>query len=503
MPGLRSLLRWRIRRAKEPFRRVRRRHYYRRARAEFHADRWANALQKSDRRWFPGGTPPRQHNRVTPLIDGANYFRALHEAIGEAQHYIYVIGWCATPYFPLGRECPEDLVATRLHRVLAEAARRVPVRILLWGGARFVFQPDQHTAEQVRDALHEAASGLDLRCVLDLTARLSHCHHQKAIVVDGRIAFLGGMDLTTFQGDRWDTPAHPLRAGPNWHDAQVRIEGEAVADVEHNFRQRWQAVTGDDMLPHCDPLHEASWNTPLQIVRTIPAHTYRFAPHGEFGIHHIYTRLIRGAQRLIYLENQYLWSPEILEALIAALNRTRESPFRIAILLPARAYDGKWDNDQHVEELRKADGGRGIVSVYAPYTSGPGSGMAAFRYRPVYVHAKVAVIDDEWLLIGSANLNDRGLATDSEIMAAMHDSELARRVRVDLWTEHLAMPRSHIEQQDPIALLDNEWQERAAENERIIRSAERPLLCALHTYKVGKMPGEWLLEEGETLTVEH
>jgi Phosphatidylserine/phosphatidylglycerophosphate/cardiolipin synthases and related enzymes len=77
---------------------------------------------------------------------------------------------------------------------------------------------------------------------------------------------------------------------------------------------------------------------------------------------------------------------------------------------------GKWDNDRHVEKLRKADGGRGIAEVYSLYASGPCNGVQPFRYRPTYVHAKVAIFDDEWLTIGSANLNDRGLVTDSETL---------------------------------------------------------------------------------------
>ncbi|MGH2343853.1 MAG: phospholipase D-like domain-containing protein [Chloroflexota bacterium] len=460
---------------------------------------------RQDPQWFPGGTPPRGHNRVTPLIDGHAFFDDLARALAAAKHYVYIIGWYMTPAIPLQRGSVETVVATRLQGMLAETAQRLPVRVLLWSGAPILFQPDSESVDAAKRALEDQArvTGADLRCELDHSARFSHCHHQKAIVIDGQLAFVGGMDLTTLQGDRWDLPGHPLRAGINWHDTQLRLEGEAVADVERNFRQRWQAATGDCALPRCAPTWQADWQSPVQIVRTIPHRTYEFAPHGEYGIEHVYLRAIEQARRLIYLENQYLWAPEIRRALIDAMHRRAGPEFRIVIVLPARAYDGKWDNDKHVAALRKADKGRGIVSVYCPYASGPNAGAQPFSYRPIYVHAKVGIIDDEWLLIGSANLNDRGLITDSEIVAVTHDAEVARQTRIDLWAEHLALPREQVEAAEPHTLVDDAWVARAARNARIIQQGDRPLLGTLHRYELGHMPGSWFLDDTEALLVEH
>src|SRR5262249_59129239 len=109
---------------------------------------------------------------------------------------------------------------------------------------------------------------------------------------------------------------------------------------------------------------------------TVPRRTYGFAPDGEYGIHHFYVEALRRAEQLIYLENQYLWSPGVMDALLEALTRPHPGPFRLVVVLPARAYSGKWDNDRHVERLRAADEGRGQVGVYCPYVSGPGSGLA-------------------------------------------------------------------------------------------------------------------------------
>jgi phosphatidylserine/phosphatidylglycerophosphate/cardiolipin synthase-like enzyme len=455
-----------------------------------------------DPRWYSADTPPRRQNHVTPLIDGENFFAALQEALAQARAYIYIVGWSLTPRIPLTRHHPGALIETQLLDLLSDAAERVPVRILLWNGAPALLQPTTRMVKEARQALLREMRG-DVRCELDASARISHCHHQKAIVVDGQIAFVGGMDLTTFQGDRWDQMGHPLRSGPNWHDMQVRIEGEAVADVERNFRQRWAATTGDEQLPHRDPVCEPAWQTAMQIVRTIPEKTYSFAPQGEFGIFHAYIHAIQQAHRFIYLENQYLWADEIMEALIAVMNREQRDPIRIVIVLPARAYSGAWDNDKHVEKLREVDNGRGILSVYCPYTSGPSSGVHAFMYRPIYVHAKVAIIDDQWLTIGSANLNDRGFFTDSEINAVIADADTARNLRIDLWAEHLALPRAEVERADPITLIDHAWVDRAAENAHIIARGSGPLCCPACRYESGSKPGAWLREEAEALTFEH
>jgi phosphatidylserine/phosphatidylglycerophosphate/cardiolipin synthase-like enzyme len=453
-------------------------------------------------RWFPGGTPPRRHNSVTVLIDGDAYFQRLCTALTEARRYVYVAGWCLTPHIPLLRCTPDDLIRSRLVDVLSEVSKRVPVRILLWGGAPAIIKPTTKQVKAAQEMFRNQATG-DLLCELDNTSRLSHCHHQKAVVVDGELAFVGGIDLTTFGGDRWDRPEHHLRASVNWHDVSTLVKGEVVADVEENFRQRWQAVTGDAGLPHRVADVDESLGTPAQVVRSIPAGRYAFAEKGEFGIHHFYVQAIKRADRLIYLETQYLWSPEVMDALIEAMERKRTQPFRIVIVLPARATSGKWDNDRHVEKLRKADAGRGIAEVYSLYTSGPSGGVHPFQYRPTNVHAKVGIIDDQWLTVGSANLNDRGLVTDSEMNVVVNDPSLAAATRADLWAEHLGLSKDEVEASDPIALVDAVWRQRAADNAAIMKSAQKPLTSQVHRYECGRQPEGWLLEESETLTFEH
>ncbi len=446
-----------------------------------------------DDRWYERGFPPRRHNDLRPLIDGQEAFEAMLGAVKGAEHYVYIAGWALTPSFAFDRGQGPPSPESLLTRVLAEVSARVPVKILVWSGSTFLFQPSKRLTTQARDELLRVAPRVDVR--LDGKARPTHCHHQKAIVVDGRIGFVGGLDLTTLEGDRWDVPGHPLRFGRGWHDVALAIRGEAAADLEANFAQRWEAVTGERDLPHRDPALDPDWQTPCQIVRTIPRRTYPFARGGEFGIAHAYQTAIVRARKFIYLENQYLWSPEIVEALIKAMRRNDHGDFRIVLVLPAEADFGKYDNDKQVERLREADAGRGIFHAYSLYSGGAAAGPLGFSYRPVYVHGKVAIIDDEWYTVGSANLNGRGLATDTEMNAQVIDPEGARDLRLRLWAEHLGSTVDDLAGRDPVELIDGLWAECAAKVEEIIDRKWGVLPALVRPYQVGRVPGAWLLRE--------
>jgi phosphatidylserine/phosphatidylglycerophosphate/cardiolipin synthase-like enzyme len=450
-----------------------------------------------DDRWFESGYEPCRRNTLRPLIDGEEAFGAMLEAVGKAEHYVYIVGWALTPTFALDRAeepiSPDGLLA----QVLAKVSERVPVKILVWQGSSFFFQPSKRLTMRARDELLQAAPKVDVR--LDHKARPTHCHHQKVMVVDGQVGFVGGLDLTTLEGDRWDTPGHPLRFGRGWHDAALRVEGEAVADLERNFVQRWEAVTKERDLPHRDPQIDPAWTTPCQVVRTIPKRTYRFARKGEFGIAGAYRDAIARARDFIYLENQYLWSAEIVEALAEAMERNKDRRFRIVVVLPARADFGKYDNDKQVDYLREVDAGRGMFHAFALYSGGPAAGPFGFGFVPIYVHAKVAIIDDEWYMVGSANLNRRGLATDTELNVQAIDADGARALRLRLWAEHLRTTEEELAAEDPVELVDSQWVPKSAEVERLVAKKHGILPALIHPYSTDKMPGSWLLQEFQAL----
>lgn len=451
-----------------------------------------------DNRWYRGGFPPRRHNRITPLPHGARYFPDLCNALAEASSRVTIAGWCLTPLMALSREGEQP--GSILADVLDEVSRRAEVHVLLWSGAPALFEPDTRMVENARRVLLQHAPRV--HCALDHRASFSHDHHQKAVTVDGRLAYVGGMDLTTFQGDRWDTEEHPLRFGPNWHDVQVRLQGEVVQDVEANFCQRWNAVTGDHLRPLPASQPDSSWDQPAQIIRSVPAGFYPFAPSGEYGIAHAYLAAIGDARHFIYLENQYLWSPEIVEALKEAMNRPHDGPFRIVMVLPADAYTGKYDNDQHVRELVNADNGRGIFHAYSPYASGPATGRSGYRSLPIYVHAKVGIVDDSWFTVGSANLNARGLGTDTEMNVQAVAPEAARELRLTLWSDQLGMAEAELAHLDPVEAIDHLWTEVARRGEEAARARVIPPPGHVRRYKPGTNPGSRLLDFIQDVTLE-
>lgn len=450
-----------------------------------------------DARWYRGDFPPRSHNSVLPLPHGATYFADLCSRLATARQRVTIVGWTMTPRLAIVREGGQ---LTELASLLAQVSDHVEIYVLLWTGAPFLFQPDRKAVEEARAELLESAPRI--RCELDRTANFSHDHHQKAVTIDGHTAYVGGIDLTTFQGDRWDTDEHPLRSGIGWHDVQVRVEGEIVADVERNFCQRWSAATGE-VLVALAPEPRDGGHTAAQLVRTIPRPFHLpFAPRGEYGIKHALLHGIANARRFVYMESQYLWAPEIVTALCEAMDRGNED-FRIALVLPAQAYDGRYDNDYHIGQLVKHDGGRGRFAAYSLYSWGPAQSTKGYRYSPIYVHAKVTIVDDEWMLVGSANLNDRGLTTDSEIGIHGPMREEARNLRWQLWAEHLGMTVEEVAAVDPIELLDREWPRRALETERLRESEIQGPPWHIHPYTPGGTPQSRLFDRVQALTLEH
>src|SRR4029078_5706907 len=101
---------------------------------------------------------------------------------------------------------------------------------------RPLFRPSRADVRTMRD---QRIRPTKIQCALDHKERPLHCHHEKKIVIDDRVAFVGGIDLTSESGDRYDTHEHKQRANVGWHDASARIEGPAVADVAEHFRMRW------------------------------------------------------------------------------------------------------------------------------------------------------------------------------------------------------------------------------------------------------------------------
>jgi len=380
-----------------------------------------------------------------------------------------VTGWHLAPSFDLVRgERPATLGP-----MLAEAAERLDVRVLVWAGAPVpAFRP---TRSQVRDTVESLTRRTRIRCVTDPREHPFHCHHEKTVVVDGEVAFVGGIDITDFGGDRFDTSDHPARRRLGWHDVGSRVRGPAVRDVHDHFAMRWREVTGEHLTPPEAPGDEGSHT--VQVVRTVSEVMYDSVPKGEFRILESYVRALRQAERFIYLENQFLWSPEIVKILADKLLYPPSDNFRLVVLLPRRANNGHDDTLGQLAELTAADDG-GNRFLAATIRSRTGD-----RDDPLYVHAKVGIVDDRWLTVGSANLNAHSLLNDTEMNVVTDDPDLARETRLRLWAEHLEVDIDSIAGEEPHAVVDERWHPIAAEQLERLKSEAAP------THRLLALPG--------------
>ena len=430
---------------------------------------WERALDVSDLGFAKGTFPARQGNALELLVDGSEALPAIAAELARAESYVHLAGWFFSPELHLSRE--EEPVVVR--NLLAELAERVDVRVLSWKGAPLpLFKPSQR---EVREMLEALSHHTKIQAHADGCTGFTHCHHEKVIVIDGRVAFVGGIDLTLDGGDPWDTPSHVARGGIGWHDAAVRIEGPAVADVEQHFRVRWHGTTRE-ILPR-PTVSEAAGDVEAQVVRTVPARVYRSLRQGDYSILEAYTAALRSAERFIYLENQFLWSPEIVSILADKLEDPPSDDFRVLVLLPARANDG-------------ADISRGQVAALIHAADETTRFLACTVYArernlrdPVYVHSKIGIVDDRWLTLGSANLNAHSLFHDTEVNVVTLDERVARAARIRLWSEHLELSPEEVEDVDPVELIDQRWEVVAAEQLELLENGE-----AL-THRLVKLPG--------------
>lgn len=452
----------------------------------------ANRATRLDSR-HPGGAAWSDGNDVRPLIHGAAYFAELLAGVRALRRGDLLL-------FTDWRGDPDELLAgpgTEVSRVFCAAAERgVVVKGLVWRShwdrLQFSAVENRHLGEQI-----ERAGG---ECLLDMRVRPGGSHHQKMVVLRYRghperdVAFVGGIDLCHSRRDdachAGDPQAQPMAAvygrRPPWHDLQVAVRGPAVADVETVFRERWEdrrpltrspvrrvanLLRGDDQhggpLPPAAPPPAPGGSCAVQLLRTYPYRRagYGFAPDGERSVARGYGKAMRRARTLIYLEDQYLWSARIVAPLAAAL---RDQPgLRLIAVIPLHPdQDGPVSmppnlagREQALAVLHRAGGDR--VAVY---------GLENHAATPVYVHAKVCVIDDVWASVGSDNLNRRSWTHDSELCCAVLDGTLdqrrpadpaglgdgarryARELRLTLAAEHLdRTPDDTAELTDPLA----------------------------------------------------
>lgn len=447
-----------------------------------------------DRQWWAAqGIDPAAlvtpGNEVTPLIDGEEAMKAMYEEFMAAQHYILLTGWDIDIDAPLlGPRHPDSTLLHVVRHVINKGGCLVRLRFILWERESWDLQRDGLLEKALsfmfkaspyaiyRQALRlelesvpEGSSPLmmgdgslrpDYRCktlVYDQT-RLISSMHQKTAVVDGRVAFCGGVDLAA---GRWATRKHEGRV---WHDVHVRIRGPAVRRIQENFVRRWRAEQSDpldvgmiaEVAKGPEQLRLLRWekekdldlqlhdvvgvrpgNLPVQVIRSI--HHDSDADREDHSYLESYARAIINARQYIYIENQYFNCEFLTQLIIERLKAMRS--LHVIILLPTQVENSPL--------YKLLDGGQmALIMQAAPHRtlilnrSTPGSNGCLYG---LFIHAKVMIVDDIYASIGSANFTDRSLESrDEELGIAWMDKPGASvsRFRKDLWSEHLNLDAS-------------------------------------------------------------
>jgi phosphatidylserine/phosphatidylglycerophosphate/cardiolipin synthase-like enzyme/uncharacterized membrane protein YdjX (TVP38/TMEM64 family) len=398
-------------------------------------------------------------SRLAVLVDADAYFRAFAETVMRARESVIIVGWdiqAATRLQPPER-MPDGLPPTlrEFLNAMLERRRRLRAYLLDWDYA-FVFALERELLPTLQLGwwTHRRLDfGLDGR------HPLGACHHQKIVVVDDAVAFLGGLDLTT---SRWDTPEHRVddarRVDPSgrgygpFHDVQVAVAGPAAAAVGTLARERWRRATGRQIRPprrRADPwpptLTPDIVDVDVALARTEPD----FAGRPEVReVERLYLDSIAAARRSIYVENQYLTSGAIAEALCARLEEPHGP--EVVIVVP-RSCSGWLEEGtmgllrgRVLRRLREADR-HGRCGVYYPRLAGDGC-------PTLNVHAKVMIVDDVLVRVASSNLSNRSMGLDTECDLAIEATDdprvgvLARRLLHRLLAEHLGVLPTRVSQ---------------------------------------------------------
>lgn len=390
------------------------------------------------------------------VIDAADYFRIIRQAMLNARHQILLVGWDFDTRIKLdrGRSLPGvPNVLGEFVRWLADRQPELKIFLLSWDiGALKLLGRGSSLLTAARWAAHER-----IHLKFDSEHPPGGTHHQKIAVIDDAFAFCGGIDMTA---RRWDTREHldgdRRRRQPNgklygpWHDATTAVDGAAARALGELARERWERATGERLA--APPASTPVWPDELQphfrqvdvaIARTIPAQKDE---REVLEIEALYLDLIASAQRLVYAENQYFASRRIAEAIAKRL-REPYGP-EIVLVMPETA-DGWLEEEamgsaraRLMRSLAEADA-HGRFRIYTPVTAAG---------EPIYVHAKVMIVDDVVLRVGSSNWNNRSLGLDSECDVAI-DARLPANygmqpaitgIRDDLLAEHLGVTPAEV-----------------------------------------------------------
>ncbi len=387
-----------------------------------------------------------QAERFAVIVDAEAYFRVARRAMLQAKRRIMLIGWDFDARITLDYECGADEGPPTIGEFVYWLVQRNPeleVYLLRWdmGAIQALFRGT--TILTVLKWMRHPR----IHTRLDGHHPTGASHHQKVVAIDDCLAFCGGIDMT---GERWDTRAHlddePRRTGSSgkpykpWHDATSAVSGPVAAALGEMARDRWRAAGGAELAPitgaaPCwpDGLAADFENVPVRIARTLPEMADQ-PPALESEA--LFLAQIAAARCHVYVESQYFASRRIAEAIGRRLDEVDGPEFVIINPEVAQGWLQPVAMDSArarlVEALRRRDKGDQF-RIYHPFTTGG---------RPIYAHAKIMIVDDRVLRLGSSNMNNRSLRLDTECDLAIEAVDAATAtqiiaIRDGLLAEHL------------------------------------------------------------------
>ena len=406
-----------------------------------YVDERPNVLRPGDTCWRLS-----KAERAAVLIDGADYFERLDEALRQARRSIFILGWDFDSRIRLRPDVEGSPTVGELLRELVERNPQLEVRALIWSAA--VVHAPSEPKQLLLGAEWDKHERISVK--LDTFHPIYGAHHQKLVVIDDSIAFAGGMDLTV---RRWDSRPHeldnPARLSPEGlpyapiHDVQMAVDGEAASDLGDLARDRWLRATGEELPPCSDrrPIWPESLTAdfvgrPVGVSRTYPQ-CGQCDPVTE--VERLTYESLRAARRHIYIEQQYMTAPFVGEILRDHL-RTPGGPEIMILMtresrgLAERLVMGN-NRDRLIRRIKKHDREGRLRVCYPVIRDGNGGSQ-------VMVHSKLMIIDDWFLRVGSANMNNRSMGLDSECDLAIeaddnHARSAIERLRWRLIGEHL------------------------------------------------------------------
>lgn len=353
------------------------------------------------------------------IWEAGPYYERVADALEHANSYAIFVGWQLDSRLQLTTKRREGFKSFLLR--LCNQRPDFHIYFLVWDHAYFYALERELMQGWVWDNVHER-----IHFIFDNRHPYGGAHHEKMVIIDGEIAFVGGIDICN---DRWDTPAHlyydPRRSLKHdheehfpYHDMSVMVKGEVAADLVEYIGERWRCLSTIQFPERPrQALGEGLGRHSLLVSRTkasVDVEHPLIVRETEF----LFRDMIRTTEREIIIEQQYYWSKTMNDELIALMERQAGKGLRIFLVVPpgcrgsaAFRMMGIYQTrliDQLAEIARKT-GTRLLVGC--PYSrSKDGS-----DHKPIYVHSKLLVVDDRFVAVGSANFNNRGFRVDTEL----------------------------------------------------------------------------------------